>query len=96
MIIQCLWLNSDKLRVMSLHTERDVFVFYSKTSEHFNPRIAAEGSWAPCSLRAHVHLQALALGAPVHYTEEGNAVWEMLLYSLLRMGGEVQNDLLNL
>lgn len=98
MITQCLWLNSDKLRVMRLHSERDVFVFYSKTSEHFNlGRAAANprrdlGAGVPACVHPPA---ALALAVPVHYTGEGTLPGKCCSTHCSGWG-ELQNALLNL
>lgn len=92
MITQCLWLNSDTLRAMRLHSERDVFVFYSKTSEHFNlGRAAANprrelGAGVPACVHPPASTCSSSSYGAGSLHRGGNAAWEMLLYSLLRMG----------
>lgn len=98
MITQGLWLNSDKLRVMRLHSERDVFVFSSKTSKHFNPQRAVANLWRDLDaglLACVCPPAALALPGMVHYTEEGTRPGKCCSTHCSGWG-ELQNDLLNL
>lgn len=98
MITQGLWLNSDKLRVMRLHSERDIFVFYSKTSEHFNPQRAVANLWRDLDVGLPACVRppaALALTGMVHYTGEGTLPGKCCSTHCSGWG-ELQNDLLNL